>query len=63
MQLCFVSVHGLRETYFVDEPRNTGTDPIQYIVYLHCRTSDYYGNINNTCYYDSQQSLMETWIN
>jgi hypothetical protein len=21
MQLCFVSVHGLRETYFVDEPR------------------------------------------
>jgi hypothetical protein len=22
MQLCFVSVHGPRETYFVDEPRN-----------------------------------------
>jgi hypothetical protein len=22
MQLCFVSVHGLRETYFVDEPRS-----------------------------------------
>jgi hypothetical protein len=21
MQLCFVSVHGPRETYFVDEPR------------------------------------------
>jgi hypothetical protein len=21
MQLCFVSVHGTRETYFVDEPR------------------------------------------
>jgi hypothetical protein len=30
MQLCFVSVHGPRETYFVDEPRklllaNTGS--------------------------------------
>jgi hypothetical protein len=23
MQLCFVSVHGPRETYFVDEPRNS----------------------------------------
>jgi hypothetical protein len=23
MQLCFVSVHGPRETYFVDEPRTT----------------------------------------
>jgi hypothetical protein len=23
MQLCFVSVHGPRETYFVDEPRIT----------------------------------------
>jgi hypothetical protein len=36
---------------------------IQYTVYVHCRVHDYYGNINNTCYYDSQQSLMETWIN
>jgi hypothetical protein len=25
MQLCFVSVHGPRETYFVDEPRITVT--------------------------------------
>jgi hypothetical protein len=24
MQLCFVSVHGPRETYFVDEPCNCG---------------------------------------
>jgi hypothetical protein len=24
MQLCFVSVHGPRETYFADEPRITG---------------------------------------
>jgi hypothetical protein len=23
MQLCFVSVHGPRETYIVDEPRST----------------------------------------
>jgi hypothetical protein len=23
MQLCFVSVHGPRETYFVDEPRTS----------------------------------------
>jgi hypothetical protein len=25
----------------------TGTDPIQYIVYLHCCIHDYYGNLNN----------------
>jgi hypothetical protein len=52
-----------KRTSYACPSYNTGRDPIQYIVYLHCSVHDYYGNINNTCYYDSQQSLMETWIN
>jgi hypothetical protein len=34
-----------KRTSYVCPSYNTGTDPIQYIVYLHCCVHDYHGNI------------------
>jgi hypothetical protein len=38
MQLCFVSVHGPKKTYFVDEPRTSGPSTVRYKQILKCLT-------------------------
>jgi hypothetical protein len=39
MQLCFVSVHGPRETYFVDEPRKLRLNTDEIAIIVGARTS------------------------
>jgi hypothetical protein len=47
MQVCFVSVHGPRETYFVDEPRST-KQPLSLISLFTLKVHILYSVINST---------------